>query len=118
MSEVHHDRVEQILVAALDLSPEKRVAYVDGACHDDEALQTQIKELLEAHGRADDCLNYPSDSGPVDHDSRMEGQRFGRTLGARTRTPQSRARGAMGRTCGRSLEADRSRTDRRRAALK
>jgi serine/threonine protein kinase len=59
MSETHV-RIESIFLAALEKSPpQKRAAYLDEACGDDEPLRRRVERLLEAHLKAADFLERP-----------------------------------------------------------
>jgi len=54
--------VEDVLDTALDLPPEKRPAFLEVACADDEALRAEVESLLAAHEEAGDYLEVPAAS--------------------------------------------------------
>ncbi len=63
--ELDHDRIESILVAALELeSPAERQSYVQEACGGDLTLQRQVEELIENHLQAGGFLNVEDESTP------------------------------------------------------
>ena len=81
VTEPTDDHIEEIFIAALERKPAERAAYLDQACGDDEALKARVKELLEAHEKADDVLRPPSEPTAtllgVGPGSSLEGQRIG-----------------------------------------
>jgi hypothetical protein len=48
MSSVHQ-RAKEVFIAALDLSPAERQAFIAGACGDDAELRREAESLLEFH---------------------------------------------------------------------
>jgi hypothetical protein len=50
---------EQLLVAALELPPEKRAAVLDDACRDTPELSRLVDELLADYERAGSFLGRP-----------------------------------------------------------
>lgn len=55
-------RLRDLFEAATQREPSQRQAYLDQACGDDQALRTELEELLAVHDRADDVLEPASDS--------------------------------------------------------
>ena len=53
-------RVRPILECALELEPESRPAYVDGACAGDEELRVEILSLLSEPNQSDSFLREPA----------------------------------------------------------
>src|SRR5207244_4274100 len=49
-----------VFEAALELSPESRFAYLDGACGGDAALRQRLEALLGKHERAGSFLEEPA----------------------------------------------------------
>jgi WD40 repeat protein/serine/threonine protein kinase len=59
-------REETLFNAALQLATlEERMAYLKGACPDDEALRQRVLALLEGHDQADALLDKPAAGLPV-----------------------------------------------------
>jgi TolB-like protein/Tfp pilus assembly protein PilF len=58
-------RIEQIMEAALALSPEKRDAYLDVACHGDQELRREVASLIAAHEKSGPVDRLAADLGPL-----------------------------------------------------
>src|SRR5437660_10174455 len=61
-------RARAVLDAALKRKPSERVAFIDGACADDEALRDQVLDLLddsETQRQAGPGLQLPHDRAGV-----------------------------------------------------
>ena len=56
MSEAINDRIEEILIGALECAGDDRTAFLDAACGDDVAMRDCVLELIEAHENAGDML--------------------------------------------------------------
>lgn len=52
MTPERYKQIGQLYHAALELGPEERVRFLDGACGSDEELRREVETLLEAHERA------------------------------------------------------------------
>src|SRR5262245_38262760 len=57
--ELPSGRVEAIFDAALQLSPEKREAYLDQACGNDSILRGRIEALLKSHHDSGEFMDPP-----------------------------------------------------------
>ncbi len=53
------EHIKDLLQAALELVPERRLAFLAKACGDDESLRSQVESLLEHHERAGSFLANP-----------------------------------------------------------
>ncbi len=60
MTTPDHDRVEELFLAALELEPGKRAAFLDQACGRDEALLSEARALLAAHEQAGSFIETPA----------------------------------------------------------
>ena len=62
-------RARAVLDAALKRKPSERVAFIDGACADDEAMRDQVLDLLDEsedqRGQAGPGLQLPQDRAGV-----------------------------------------------------
>ncbi len=45
------ERIESLFAGALDRAREDRAAYLEGACHGDDALRAEVERLLDFHDR-------------------------------------------------------------------
>src|ERR1019366_3632719 len=59
MSEPHKP-VGAIFDGAIELSPERRAAYVQEACGGDAALLQRVEDLLRAHASAEAFMDHPA----------------------------------------------------------
>ena len=57
------DRVKHLFQAALDRRPDKRSAFLDGACGDDRQLRNEVDSLLLAHEAAGSFAERPAIEG-------------------------------------------------------
>jgi hypothetical protein len=74
------DRIERVCMAALDLDPEARPAYVRDACAGDEALRLEIESLLEREPMAAGFLATAAldvEAGAMARQRPMIGRRIG-----------------------------------------
>jgi serine/threonine protein kinase/tetratricopeptide (TPR) repeat protein len=76
------EKIQDLLLGALEISEDERAGFLSKACGGDEALRREVESLLHAH----------SVSGPVD--------RLADTLGARVLTEFIEGRGLEGETIG------------------
>jgi len=53
-------RIEEIVLAALDLSPDRRAAYLQTACGDDGELRREVESMLAQEKRAEMFLETPA----------------------------------------------------------
>jgi len=53
-------RVDTVFDAVVDIPADQRAAYVDRACGDDQALRTEVLELLRAYHHLDSFLESPA----------------------------------------------------------
>jgi methyl-accepting chemotaxis protein len=53
-------QVDRLLAAALEVAPEQRRAFLDGACRGDDELRGEVESLLAAGDRADAMLAVPA----------------------------------------------------------
>ncbi len=60
MTTPDHDRVEELFLAALELEPGKRAAFLDQACGRDETLLSEVRALLAAHEQAGGFIETPA----------------------------------------------------------
>src|SRR4030095_16604693 len=67
-------RVRPILECALELEPESRPAYVDGACAGDEELRVEILSLLSEPKQSDSFLREPALNMARRHMAQDQGQ--------------------------------------------
>jgi len=51
------ERVQEIFLAAADLRPSERAAYLDSACRDDAGLRLEVESLLEEDATAEGSLD-------------------------------------------------------------
>jgi serine/threonine protein kinase/tetratricopeptide (TPR) repeat protein len=54
------ERAKTLFHDVLELSPERRQPYLQGACREDEGLQREVEELLRAHDRLGPWLASPT----------------------------------------------------------
>ncbi|MGI9176223.1 MAG: serine/threonine protein kinase, partial [Rhodothermales bacterium] len=59
MSPEHWQRIDRLFDEALDLPPDERMAFLDGACDGDEALREEVEALLTACENATGFLDQP-----------------------------------------------------------
>jgi serine/threonine protein kinase len=52
--------IAELFHQALDTPPERRAAFLEESCGDDEALRGEVRSLLEAHERAGGLLDAPA----------------------------------------------------------
>ena len=77
------ERMQQLFLAALELAPEERAAYLDETCSDDPALRNEIESLLEADAKAFEgaFLEHPTvklaHPAPAESTESMEGRQIG-----------------------------------------
>jgi predicted ATPase/serine/threonine protein kinase len=60
MNAEQYQRIGQIYHAALDLPPESRAAFLDGACGEDEELRREVDSLLGADEKAGEFIGTPA----------------------------------------------------------
>jgi predicted ATPase/serine/threonine protein kinase len=60
MNAEQYQRIGQIYHAALDLPPESRAAFLDGACGEDEELRREVDSLLGADEKAGEFIATPA----------------------------------------------------------
>jgi serine/threonine protein kinase len=60
MSPDQYRQVGQLYHAALELEPEQRVAFLDGACGGNDELRREVESLLQARERAGNFLAAPA----------------------------------------------------------
>jgi non-specific serine/threonine protein kinase/serine/threonine-protein kinase len=53
------EKVKQIFCSALELDPNKRAAFLDEACAEDQALLAEVQSLLAAHHDPESLLDNP-----------------------------------------------------------
>src|SRR5687768_18440840 len=53
------NRIEEVLQAALDLEPERRAAFLDEACGEDDELRREVESLL-AHESDEALSKHPA----------------------------------------------------------
>jgi hypothetical protein len=53
-------REEALFAAALEKPTTERSAFLDGACHGDEALRQRLEALLAAHEQTEGALAEPA----------------------------------------------------------
>src|SRR6187401_1311963 len=53
------DRTESLFAAAVELSPDRRAAFLNLECGDNQGLRQQLDALLKAHDRANHLLDQP-----------------------------------------------------------
>src|SRR5690349_17012931 len=51
MSPERYRKVRELFEAAIDQATDSRIAFVQGACHDDNDLEREVLLLLDAHRR-------------------------------------------------------------------
>jgi serine/threonine protein kinase/Tol biopolymer transport system component len=56
----HYDRIDRIFVAALQLAPEQRLAFVRSECGADDALRSEVLSLLSAAEESRDFMARPA----------------------------------------------------------
>ena len=59
MSPEYWQRIDRLFDEALDLPPDERMAFLDGACDGDEALREEVEALLAACENATGFLDQP-----------------------------------------------------------
>lgn len=64
-SPADHDREQEIFAGAVELPPEERAGYLEKACGGDDAMRSQIEQLLDAYDGAsgDGFLDHPTGGG-------------------------------------------------------
>jgi serine/threonine protein kinase/dipeptidyl aminopeptidase/acylaminoacyl peptidase len=60
MTPERYKEVGQLYRAALEVEPERRAAFLVGACGDDEALRQEVESLLGYAAQRDDLLDQPA----------------------------------------------------------
>ncbi len=60
-------RVKELFVAALDLDPHGRAAFLDRECGDDAELRQRLDALLAAHDHPESALERPLAANPETH---------------------------------------------------
>ena len=60
MTPERYKEVGQLYRVALEVEPERRAAFLVGACGDDEALRQEVESLLGYAGRHDGLLDQPA----------------------------------------------------------
>ncbi len=61
----NHDRIESILMAALEIESDiDRRAYLRQTCGDDTELRLQVEQLISNHFQAGSFLNVPGQTLP------------------------------------------------------
>jgi serine/threonine protein kinase/Tol biopolymer transport system component len=75
-------QIDQLLEAALELTPAERAAFLDQACAADEVLRREVESLLAAHEQAGSFIETPPDelAAAMLADGQA-GAMVGRTLG-------------------------------------
>ena len=71
MTPEQYQRVGQLFHAALELTPDGRLAFLADACGGDEALREEVESLLTAHDKAGEFIAMPAENvaaHSVDHD--------------------------------------------------
>lgn len=53
-------QIDEIFIAALNLSPDRRASFLTAACGSDEELRREVESLLAAHEQAGDFINAPA----------------------------------------------------------
>jgi predicted ATPase/serine/threonine protein kinase len=59
MTPEQYERVGQLFHAALELPPDRRAAFLSGACDTDADLRHEVESLLRAHDQAGDFVEGP-----------------------------------------------------------
>lgn len=60
MTPERYQQIDELLEQALELDPERREAFLDQACGDDDELRRKIASLLKASQRSGDLLDAPA----------------------------------------------------------
>jgi predicted ATPase/serine/threonine protein kinase len=60
MTPERYQKIGQLYHAALDLPPEHRSPFLDGACGGDDDLRSQVESLLRAHEEAGEFISTPA----------------------------------------------------------
>jgi predicted ATPase/serine/threonine protein kinase len=71
MTPEQYRRVGQLFHAALELTPDGRMAFLADVCGGDEALRQEVESLLTAHDKAGEFIAMPAENvaaHSVDHD--------------------------------------------------
>jgi serine/threonine protein kinase/tetratricopeptide (TPR) repeat protein len=53
-------RIETLFASAVELAPEKREAFLNAECADDQALRSEVESLLDAYDRAGRFIEEPA----------------------------------------------------------
>ena len=70
-------KLDDLLDAALEISPQDRPQWLDKVCADDMELRARLEKLLELSEDEDDLLRPKGAmSGPVWEDHKLEGHLF------------------------------------------
>ena len=59
MTPEQYEKVGQLFHAALELPPDRRSAFLSGACDADAGLRHEVESLLLAHDQAGDFVEGP-----------------------------------------------------------
>jgi eukaryotic-like serine/threonine-protein kinase len=62
---------QTIFIAALELPPEERAAYLDAVCNTNKELRERIEQLICLHGKAGDFLEQPAAGAELTLDQRI-----------------------------------------------
>src|SRR5262245_44816561 len=60
MTPERYRQVGRLYHAALELEPDKRMAFLDEACADDDEMRGEVGSLLQAHEQAGDYFAAPA----------------------------------------------------------
>ena len=103
MTPQRHEQIQRLFLAACELEPAARTAFLDLACHGDSDLRAEVESLLAFHNPATVLEEVPADppgSGEADTAGMAEEApaRFlsGTVLGGRYRIVSLLGRGGMG----------------------
>jgi serine/threonine-protein kinase len=91
--------IKELLEAALAREPGERSAFLNEACHGDEALRAEVESLLSGDRRAGDFVEKPASAGTEKTESvtiRVATLSLGDVLSGRFRVIRFLGRGGMG----------------------
>ncbi|QQS48228.1 MAG: protein kinase [Acidobacteriota bacterium] len=82
MTPERYQRIGQLFDEALELEPDRRGAFLDGACRDDAGLRAEVEKLLANHAESEEFLSRPAMDIAAEllaqnQESSLEGQQIG-----------------------------------------